>query len=257
MNRSGFITRRPAAGVLAAAAASGLVLAGCGNSSAAPAASSGSASGQAAGSASAASPGPASGGSVTTTSYFPVTVGDTWVYQEKLSTSSGTVSNQVTAVTPAAGGSKVTMKVKDDLLGLHKTTSSVLILHPDGSISVPLTQLGSTAVTIKSGSIIWPSSAQLASGQPQHDTLVMSINEAGHASTITAQVVVKGAGTQTVSVPAGTYQATVIDETMNEKFAGFAVGMHIRTWVADGVGPVKSEVVSQSGGRSVVRTSSS
>jgi len=255
MNRSGFTARTPAAVMAAAAAASGLVLAGCGNSSSATTAStSSSASGQPAASGSA-SAGPASnsGGTVTVgTTLFPLAVGNTWVYEEKLSGDSGTVSNKVTSVTPAADGDKVAMQVHDDLLGVHTGTTSIFIIHSDGSISVPLTQVGSTSVTVKSGSIIWPSSAQLASGQPHHDTLVISIKEDGHSSTITAHVVVKGEGTQTVRVPAGTYQATLIDETMNEKFSGISVGLDIRTWVASGVGPVKSEVSSNAAGRSTI-----
>jgi hypothetical protein len=262
MNRSGFTTRTPAAAMLAAAAASGLVLAGCGNSSTATtAATSSSASGQPAAPGSS-SAGPTSNGassngsgSVTVgTALFPLAVGNTWVYQEKLSGDSGTVTNKVISVSPAAGGDKVTMKVKDDLLGVHTGTSSVFIVHSDGSISVPVAQVGSTSVTIKSGSIIWPSSAQLASGQPHHDTLVISIKEDGHSSTVTAHVVVKGEGTQTVRVPAGTYQATLINETMDEKFSGINVGLDIRTWVANGVGPVKSEVSSNAAGRSTIAT---
>lgn len=260
MNRSGLTTRPPAAATLAAAAAAGLILAGCGNNSAATTASTSSpASGQAAapGSASAgpASSGAGSDGSGTVSmgsALFPLAVGNTWVYQEKLSGDSGTVTNKVTSVTPAADGDKVAMKVKDDLLGVHTGTTSVFIVHSDGSISVPVAQVGSTSVTVKSGSIIWPSSAQLASGQPHHDTLVISVKEAGHSSTVTAHVVVKGEGTQTVSVPAGTYQATLIDETMNEKFSGISVGLDIRTWVANGVGPVKSEVSSDAAGRSTI-----
>ena len=265
MNRSGFTTRTPAAtAVLAAAAASGLVLAGCGTSSSATTAStSSSASGQpaAAGSASAgpasngaSSNGASSNGSGTVgTALFPVTVGNTWVYQEKLNTAAGTVTNKVISVSPAAGGNKVAMKVQDDLPGLHTgTTTSIFIIHSDGSISVPVTQAGTTSIRVKSGSVVWPSSAQLASGQPNHDTLVISIKEDGHTSNVTAHVVVKGEGTQTVRVPAGTYQTTLINETMTEKFAGITVELDIRTWVANGVGPVKSEVSSNAAGRSVI-----
>jgi hypothetical protein len=262
MNRSGFTTRAPAVGILAAAAASGLVLAGCGNSSTATtAATSGSASGQPAASGSS-SAGPTSNGGTSNgsgsvsvgTALFPLAVGNTWVYQEKLSGDSGTVTNKVISVSPAAGGDKVAMNVKDDLLGVHTGSTSVFIVHGDGSISVPVAQVGNTSVTIKSGSIIWPSSAQLASGQPHHDTLVISIKEDGHSSTVTAHVVVKGEGTQTVRVPAGTYQATLINETMDEKFSGINVGLDIRTWVANGVGPVKSEVSSNAAGRSTIAT---
>ena len=140
MNRSGFTARPPAAAVLAAAAASGLVLAGCVNSSSATTAStSSSASGQptASGSASVGTTSNGSnsngGGTATAgTALFPLAVGNTWVYEEKLSGDSGMVSNKVTSVTPAADGNKVAMKVKDDLLGVHTGTTSIFIIHNDG-----------------------------------------------------------------------------------------------------------------------------
>ena len=43
-----------------------------------------------------------------------------------------------------------------------------------------------------------------------------------------------------------------IDETMDEKFSGISVGLDIRTWVANGVAPVKSEVSSNAAGRSTI-----
>ena len=114
MNRSGFTTRTPAAAVLAAAAASGLVLAGCGNNSTPPrrpvqfrlrpaAPRPGSAS------AGPTSNGASSDGSGTVTAgtaLFPLAVGNTWVYQEKLSGDSGTVTNKVISVSPAAAGTR-------------------------------------------------------------------------------------------------------------------------------------------------------
>jgi hypothetical protein len=239
MNRSS-LPRTHALPLLAAAAAAGLALAGCGGGSAAGS------SGSTTGSGSPAGQPTASGGasSVTAPAIFPATVGDTWVYQEKVTEMKGTVTNQVAAVSPqAGGGEKVTMKSRADLSGLpHTATSQTFIIHPDGSISVPLTQVGSTAITVKSGSIVWPSAAQLAAGRPQTSTLVVSVNEGGHTLTEKANIVARGAGTQTVHVPAGTYRATVINETMTVKVMGFRVGMDIRTWLASGVGPVKSEV---------------
>jgi hypothetical protein len=275
MNRPGFTTRTPAAGMLAAAAASGLILAGCGSTSgstasssssqpAASAASSGSASSGSASSGAAssspassgsASSGSASSGSASSVStgsgsaaFFPLVVGNKWVYVDKLSGEQGTVRNQVISVTPVASGSKVIMKDQDDLGGAPNTTTSALIVHSDGSISVPMTTMGDS-FKIKSGSVIWPSATQLASGQPHHDTLVITTTVAGQTSTLRTHVVVKGEGTQTVRVPAGTYQATVIDEVMSEKFSGIAIVMNIRTWVANGVGPVKSEMTSNAAGK--------
>ncbi len=47
---------------------------------------------------------------------------------------------------------------------------------------------------------------------------------------MTANVVVKGAGSATVTVPAGTYQTTLIDETPTEHFDGVALDMEIQNW---------------------------
>ena len=250
MNRPGFTLRSTSVAVFAAGAAA-LAVAGCGTSNASsPAAASGSASGHASAKAAAGSPAASSAsGTVSSPAFFPIAVGNTWVYQEKLSSGQGTVTNQVTSVTPASSGSQVVMKIRENLPGLaHLTTRSTFVVHPDGSISVPLTQLGSTAVSVQPGSIVWPSAAQLASGQPYTDNLVITVHEAGRAMTVRPRVVVQGAGTQSVTVPAGTYQATLISEKMDEAVMGVTVRLDIQTWVANGVGPVKSEVISRTAG---------
>ena len=251
MNRPGFTLRGTAVAFLAGAAA--LALGGCGTSNASSPAA-GSASGHSPAKAAAGSPASSpAGGTVSSPAFFPIAVGNTWVYQEKLSSGQGTVTNQVTSVTPATSGSQVVMKIRENLPGLARTsTRSTFVVHPDGSISVPLTQLGSTAVSVRSGSIVWPSAAQLASGQPYTDSLVITMQEAGKAITVKPHVVVRGTGTQSVTVPAGTYQATVITEKMDEAFMGVTVRLDIETWVANGVGPVKSEVISRTAGMTTI-----
>jgi hypothetical protein len=62
---------------------------------------------------------------------------------------------------------------------------------------------------------------------------------------VTAQAAIKGEGTQ--SVPADDYRAIVVDETENEKLQGYAVTSDDKTWLVDGVGPVKSELGSTGG----------
>jgi hypothetical protein len=251
MKRSSLPRTRALPLLAAAAAATGLALAGCGGGSTAGSAgtgSGGSASQPAASSGAGSASSAASASTVSTPAIFPVAVGDTWVYQEQLTATKGTVTNQVASVSPGASGERVIMKSHTDLADLpHTATSAIFIIHPDGSISVPLTQVATTGVTIKSGSIIWPSAAQLASGQPNTSTLLVTIAEAGRTMTVRAHIVVRGAGTQTVHVPAGTYQATVINETMTEKVMGFHVTLDVRTWLASGVGPVKSEVLTKAG----------
>ena len=133
--------------------------------------------------------------------FFPLSVGNKWVYVDKLSGEQGTVTNQVVSVTPVASGSKVVMKDSDDLGGgAPDTTTSALIVHPDGSITVPMTTMGNS-FKIKSGGVLWPSAAQLASGQPHHDTLVMTMSMAGQTTTMRTHITVKGDGIQTVHVP--------------------------------------------------------
>jgi hypothetical protein len=48
-----------------------------------------------------------------------------------------------------------------------------------------------------------------------------------------------------VTVPAGTYQATVVNQTMTETVLGHRANTVVRTWLAPGVGPVQSEVLNK------------
>jgi len=247
-------TARKAASAAALLAAAGLALAGCKSSTSA----SGTASSPAAGGSSSASSSSSagsgtsgSGGSGQTassggTTYFPVAAGNTWVYETTLSgTGHGTITNKMTSVTPVADGQRVTMAISQTAVGTGTPTYVTYIFHSDGSISVPFTQVGSTTVKIKSGSIVWPSAAQLSSGQPQKSTIVFEASVAGHVTNAKADVTVQGHGSQNVTVPAGTYHAQLIDETISEKFDGVAIGLTVETWVANGVGPVKSDLLSK------------
>jgi hypothetical protein len=263
MPRSRFASRSTVAGTLTAAAAAGLVLTGCHSSSgtgaAAPssssapnsaAAGSAPASGSASGTATA-----GSGSSAVTVGYFPAEVGDTWVYQVSLDGSKGTVTNQVVAVAPTAGGTEVTMKDTNTVTGTSQVSTFQYIIHPDGSISIPVNFGAGSTLKLKSGGLAWPSPAQLASGQPVNNTIVMTGSVGGKSMTVTANAVVKGDGTQAVSVPAGSYSATVIDEVETEKLLGVATSFDIKTWVANGMGPVKEEMTSNADGSSVITTS--
>jgi hypothetical protein len=257
MNRSGFssfTSRRPAV-VAAALAAAGLALAACGtnsgSSSGSGTTSSSAASGKAASSASVNS-GTSGNGAVAGSSLFPAAVGYTWVYDDTVGAEKGTGTNRVVAVRPTADGQQVTMTNSEDLVGFGttKTTTDTLIFHSDGTISIPLTQVGTTAVTVKSGSILWPSAAGLAAGQSRASTIVVAVNAGGQATTVTVHVLVTSGGSATVMVPAGTYQTTLINETMTEQFEGVPLKTEIQNWDASGVGPVKSDVITTADGHS-------
>ncbi len=250
MNRSSFMSHRPVL-FAAAVAAAGLALAACGSSSSSGATSASSAASGKATASTSSNSGTSLSGLAAGSTLFPAAVGNTWVYVESLSAEKGTSTNRILSVAPTAGGQKVIMSSSTDVPGLttdSKPVTEALIFHSDGSISLPLTQLGSSAITIKSGGIVWPSAADVSSGLPKTSTLVMSLKEAGQTTTVTAHVVVQGAGSATVTVPAGTFKTTLINETINEKFAGVTVKMEIQNWDATGVGPVKTDVISTAGG---------
>jgi hypothetical protein len=223
-----------------------LVLAGCGSSPGSAAGSSGSSSspGSPGGSSStpAAGSSPAaaqtSAGPTASLANFPIGVGNTWVYRNSLG---GTVTNKMTAVTPVPGGQQVTETNTIDLAGSPSTTRANYVFHSDGSITYPPDQFGSD-VTIQGG-IVWPPPAVIASGQPQRSVLQITLNEGTQQLSETSHITVQGAGSGTVTVPAGTYTATIVDMTMATTVKGYAVSIEVRTWLANGIGPVQSEVV--------------
>jgi hypothetical protein len=239
MNRHASISRI-SAGCAALLAVAGLAVAGCSSGSSPSGSSSPS---PAAGSASPGSGGAAasSGGSFAGTPLFPVAVGNTWVYRVTTAgLAAGTAVDKITAVAPVAGGDQVTTTHK-----LHGTSvTETFLFGSNGSITMPLTSLGSgsSTFTIKSGGIVWPSQAQIDSGQPYKSTIAAKVTVAGQSRNISTHVTVQGAGPATVTVPAGTYHTTVINDTLAENFMGVSVSIRIRTWMAKGIGPVKSQV---------------
>ena len=231
MNRYGSPVRVSAAGALLALA--GLAVAGC------SAASTSSPEPAAGGTGAPSSAAPAGSGSFAGTALFPIAVGNTWTY--KVATAglgAGTSVDKIIKVVPVPGGNQVT--TTHTFNGV--TNTETLLFGSDGSITQPLTSIGSATVRVKSGSIRWPSQAVIDSGQPVMSTIVIVASVGGQSQSITAHVTVRGAGPATVTVPAGTYHATIVESTASESIAGITVSIEIRTWLAPGVGPVKSQV---------------
>lgn len=255
--------RRTAGALAVGAAAAGLVLTGCGKTtgSAAASATTGAATSAAAASgggstASAAATSSASQSSVVVGSGalpFPTTVGDTWSYRNSNGTSS---VNKIAAATQVSAGQQVTMATTFTDNGSSTHDSYEYIVEPSGQIALPTSQFApSTAgVTFKvvSGGIYWPSAAQLASGQPVHTTLTMEFTIAGKTQKITEHITSQGEGTQSVTVPAGTYSASVVNVTESASIMGYNTTIDDKTWLATGVGPVQSELIDIAGGKTSI-----
>jgi len=254
--------RRTAGALAVTAAAAGLVLTGCGKTTGAAAAGPTSAAatsgattsgGGSTASASAAATNSASQSSVVVGSGalpFPTTVGDSWTYKN---TNGTTSENKIASATQVAAGQQVTMDTTFTDNGTATHESYEYIIEPNGQIALPTSQFApsSSGVTFKviSGGIFWPSAAQLASGQPVHTTLTMQFTIAGKTQTITEHITSQGQGTQSVTVPAGTYSASVVNVQEAATIDGYNTTIDDKTWLAAGVGPVQSELVTVDGGK--------
>jgi hypothetical protein len=101
---------------------------------------------------------------------------------------------------------------------------------------------------------LWPDAADLASGRDYQSVLRVRVNNTVPAKYETANVTVRGGGTESVTVPAGTYQATVVDMVLAMKVGSFSTSVLVKTWTAPGTGPVKSQVSVLAAGKTQVTT---
>ena len=165
---------------------------------------------------------------------FPVAVGNTWVYQTTASGATGRTTNRIVAAGPGSAGYQVTMSSATSVAGVSAAVSPVYTFYPDGTVGYPAPAVSGVSVT--GGGIRWPNASALASGQAYHSTLRIQVGASGPDEN--AGVNVYGAGTETVTVPAGTYRASVVVTTIAAKGETIVV----TTWIAQGVGTVKTEI---------------
>jgi hypothetical protein len=233
----------------ALAAATGLILAGCSTASS-PLPSGPATSGVAA--TSGAGPAPAPRFVPAAALPFPVGVGNTWVYSAIVPSvgSAGTVTDKILSVKAVAGGNRVAESYTNSLSST--TVRTAYIFHSDGSVTLPLNQVSGGTLTSSYGGILLPNAAVIDSGQPYRYTMKIGFTLAGQRLTATAHVTVRGAGTATAAVPAGSYVATVIDVTIAWAVGTVAVTFEIKDWFAIGTGTVKSEALIREAGLSEI-----
>jgi hypothetical protein len=247
--------RRSAGAFAVVAAVAGLALTGCASASGSGSTGGATTGGAGSTASSAAGPSSASPASAVVSSGslpFPTTVGDTWNY----SNSNGTTSeNKITSATQVAAGQEVAMAIAFKDNGTTTHTSWDYIVEPNGQIALPTSQFTSSlssaggSVKLLSGGIYWPTAAQVSGGLPIHSTLVFEITVAGKTEKITEHITSTGEGDQTVTVPAGTYTASVVNVAESADFEGYNITIDDKTWLASGVGPVQSELISVDGSK--------
>lgn len=239
---------------VALAGVAAITLAGCGSaastsgaaSGGSPAVSTSGPSGTASATTSAeatASPSGAAGAEVSAP--FPVAVGNTWIYQAvtSINNAHATDTKKVLSVTPTTGGREVTMS--DTVIPGSNTATQKYLFYDNGQIAFPVSS--SHGITLVSGNgIVWPNAADLASGKAFHSTSKIKLTSGQYE---TADVTVQGGGTESVSVPAGTYQAMVVNMTIVTHVGSFTTTLTVKEWTAPGTGPVKSVELIKSAGQ--------
>jgi hypothetical protein len=177
---------------------------------------------------------------------FPVAVGNTWVYQTRIGGATGKTTSRIVAASPGSAGFVVSMSSATSVPGATSAVTSGYTFYPDGTIGYPAPTLDGVAVT--GGGIRWPNAAALASGRAYHSTLQIQLGASG--ATEDAGVDVYGAGTETVTVPAGTYQASVVETAITAK----GETIEVTTWIAQGVGTVKTVIQIHGAGAALTTT---
>lgn len=239
---------------VALAGMAAITLAGCGSAAStsgaapggSPAASTSGTSGTASATTSADATASPSGAAGTSASVpFPVAVGNTWIYEAvtSINNAHATDTKKVLSVTPTTGGREVTMS--DTVIPGSASATQKYLFYDNGQIGYPISS--GHGITLVSGNgIVWPNAADLASGKAFHSTSKIKLASGQYE---TADITVQGGGTESVSVPAGSYQATVVNMTIVTHVGSFTTTITVKEWTAPGIGPVKSEELIKAAGK--------
>lgn len=184
---------------------------------------------------------------------FPVAVGNTWTYEVVTSINKlrAIDTKQVVKVTTVPDGRRVTMS---DSLGPGTAINTLqhYLFYDNGQIGFPVSDAHGVSV-VSSNGVVWPDAAGVASGRPYHSVLSIKLSSGRYE---TANVTVQGGGTQSVSVPAGTYRATLVTMTMVMKVGSFTTTAVVKAWTAPGTGPVKTQQLIRAAGKTQLITTS-
>ncbi|HEV2375833.1 MAG TPA: hypothetical protein VGS19_27160 [Streptosporangiaceae bacterium] len=178
----------------------------------------------------------ASGGTPAVAStVIPAQLGDTWVYAvDSSALGRGTETARISAVTPAAGGQHATLSTSLRLAGAKAALKFAADFTVGADGSVTFRSASFNGAKVASANANWPSPATLTPGQPRTST----VTEDFLGFKTTEHVAVTEVGPATVTVPAGTYQATLLEQAITDGPGSQSV---IKAWVVNGIGQVKTE----------------
>lgn len=194
--------------------------------------------------------------------YYPVAEGNTWVYSIDYGNGMLVTDTEVmTAVVPDAGGARVTIErtfVWDDGSQPDVVSTVDYVFGADGSISVPFQSIpsaGGSTVTVESGTMTWPTADEFEAGTAKTGTIKATVETSGSTFAETIDFSITGSGTEEVTVPAGSYPARKLVQQLVIALPDLGVSgltVDATTWIAEGVGPVRTEVPDTMGGGATI-----
>jgi hypothetical protein len=164
---------------------------------------------------------------------MPAQLGDTWGYDMDSSVfGKGTETLKITAVKPVAGGQLATMVASMRLAGSKAPLNftSQFTAAADGSVTFASTSVMGAKFAFSG--VSWPSLSTLTPGRPRTTTITQAGSPTNEHLTIT------DIGLASVTVPAGSYQATLLEQTVTGSAGNQTT---VKTWIVSGIGEVKTE----------------
>ena len=201
-----------------------------------------------------ASPAPSAAAAEVTNVYYPVAIGNTWTYRMAFPDPIGVVTETetMTAMSPEGDGMRVTTE-----RSFHHENGAVpdysdsvdYVFHDNGSIDVPyqtVPDASGARVVVTGGTMVWPTVDEFEAGIPKTGTITAEVTTAGATYEQSVDFTVAGAGTQDVTVAAGTFAgARALKQDLLISIPSLGVSglpVSATTWLAEGTGPVKTEV---------------
>jgi hypothetical protein len=195
----------------------------------------------------------ASSGYADLSGYYPVAQGNTWVYSTEYPAPIGTVTDTEVMSKIAKSGDDVRATIDrsfhyENGSSPDFTDSVDFVFHRDGSLTVPYQTLPSsngTKITVKSGTMVWPSTAEFEAGTPKTGTIEASTTSGGQVIDERVDFSIVGAGTEAVTAPAGSYTARKLSQKLTISIPTLNVsGIEVdaTSWLDKKVGLVKTEI---------------
>ncbi|MBX3099321.1 MAG: hypothetical protein KF761_07035 [Salinibacterium sp.] len=191
-----------------------------------------------------------------TSIYYPVAVGNRWVYSIDYGSGSLVTDTEVmTAIHAEGDGARVSISRTfhwDDKSRPDVTDSVDYVFAADGSLTVPFQSIPSAESTIivSSGTVAWPTPAEFDAGTTKTGRIEASVFTNGTTAKETVDFTISGGGVQDVTVPAGTFSARVLNQALVVSLPDLDVnGLALTAvaWLDESVGLVKTIVPDHNG----------